>query len=277
MILSGPEHLPNYHKWMQDPSLLEATASEPLTIDEEIAMQREWKEDEGKCTFIILARELTPAGDSLGIPPPPAETEIGDKIKSNLHVELPSQFIEQTLDAMIGDVNLFLSEEEAEESGDEQGEQAVPLAPPPLQAELDLMIAVASHRRKNLGTECALMMMHYGATCLHLRRFFVKIKETNHASLKLFKKVGFLECGYAACFGEYELECRCETPELMAAWVESRWQRWRQDTQDPAWASVAAGRGAVRCEERYPCKSGDVETRRCRMYDIYKCPLNLSS
>ncbi len=43
---------------MQDPELLEATASEPLTMEQEIEMQHEWRDDEKKCTFIILARDL---------------------------------------------------------------------------------------------------------------------------------------------------------------------------------------------------------------------------
>lgn len=34
----------------------EMTASEPLSLDEEYAMQLSWKEDPKKCTFIVLAR-----------------------------------------------------------------------------------------------------------------------------------------------------------------------------------------------------------------------------
>ena len=33
---------------MQDPDLLEATASEPLSMEEEIKMQCEWRDDEKK-------------------------------------------------------------------------------------------------------------------------------------------------------------------------------------------------------------------------------------
>ena len=43
---------------MQDAELLEATSSEPLSYEEEIRMQQEWGEDEKKCTFIMLARDL---------------------------------------------------------------------------------------------------------------------------------------------------------------------------------------------------------------------------
>ncbi|WPT12734.1 N-acetyltransferase 9, partial [Picochlorum sp. SENEW3] len=43
-----------YHEWMGDEELLENTASERLTLDEEYRMQEEWKEDDKKCTFIIL-------------------------------------------------------------------------------------------------------------------------------------------------------------------------------------------------------------------------------
>ncbi|KAL0030990.1 hypothetical protein WJX79_007147 [Trebouxia sp. C0005] len=52
------EHVPLYHAWMQDPLLQEATASEPLTLQEEFDMQKSWAEDSDKCTFILLDRAL---------------------------------------------------------------------------------------------------------------------------------------------------------------------------------------------------------------------------
>lgn len=39
------EHVPRYHGWMQDPALLEATASEPLSLDQEFDVHRSWTLD----------------------------------------------------------------------------------------------------------------------------------------------------------------------------------------------------------------------------------------
>jgi len=222
-----PEHLPNYHRWMQDPFLLDATASEPLSMEEEITMQKEWRDDEHKCTFIILARDVL-HGQCPDVPPCPCDNS------SNERSSFP-KLVEQTLQCMIGDINLFLSEEEEEEIDEEESfrrqqhlqniTQQVEMEPPELtQAELDLMIAESSHRRKNLGTELALMMMHYGASQLNIKRFFVKVKDNNHFSLRLFKeKLGFEECAYAECFGEYELEVKKKSSQAMVDWIETKW------------------------------------------------------
>jgi len=50
---------------MKSPALLQATASEPLTLDEEYEMCEDWENDVGKYTFIIL-EGATAKGDAIG-------------------------------------------------------------------------------------------------------------------------------------------------------------------------------------------------------------------
>nr|GMD30134.1 N-acetyltransferase 9-like protein [Ipomoea batatas] len=77
------EHVPKYHEWMQEPSLLQATGSEPLTLDQEYDMQLSWTQDPLKQTFIVLDKELI----------------VGDFFHGDAHVE-----------AMVGDVNIYMND-----------------------------------------------------------------------------------------------------------------------------------------------------------------------
>ncbi|VDD87031.1 unnamed protein product [Enterobius vermicularis] len=76
-------HVKKYHDWLEDPELRRVTGSERLTLEEEYRMQKSWREDEDKCTFILLSRKLLDGGS--------------DEVSS-----------------MIGDVNIFLADGIAE-------------------------------------------------------------------------------------------------------------------------------------------------------------------
>lgn len=139
------EHVPKYHQWMLDEELRSLTASEPLSLEEEYEMQQKWQLDEDKLTFIILAPALDEqlSLNSLGLSPT-------DKSLVDLQ--------------MIGDVNIFLngpipstpqgkrnqsSSEDVQENMDD------------FQAEVEIMIAEPSFRRKGLALEALQLMLGY--------------------------------------------------------------------------------------------------------------------
>jgi hypothetical protein len=115
---------------------------------------------------------------------------------------------------MAGDVNLFLSQENEEETDSvDKGDKVAASNREPLQyqAEIDIMIAEEKYRRKGLGREATCLMMHFITTHINIRRIFCKIKASNKASLQLFKSLSFVQCAYAECFGEVELELKRST------------------------------------------------------------------
>ncbi|XP_059180696.1 N-acetyltransferase 9 [Centropristis striata] len=57
LVPYNAEHVPRYHEWMKSPELQQLTASEPLTLEQEYDMQQSWREDDDKCTFIILDKQ----------------------------------------------------------------------------------------------------------------------------------------------------------------------------------------------------------------------------
>ena len=198
----GPDHVPTYHEWMKDPDLLEATGSEPLSFDEEVKMQQSWKEDESKCTFIVHATEACKL--------PSKKIE---KTQQNEEDGESGFEVDSNLEAMIGDVNLFLSDiEESHESDVEISAQAIDSS---LQAEVDIMIARKEFRAKGLGRAATCTMLLYGATKLGIKRFFCKINEDNTDSIRMFKAIGFEECNYAACFKQVELELQKSLHEMV--------------------------------------------------------------
>ena len=137
-------HVPVYHEWMQDPAMLEATASEPLTLEEEYSMCSSWREDEDKCTFIVEAD---------GAP--------------------------------VGDVNLFLNDPDDSTA-----------------AEIEVMVAVASARRRGIAVEALQLLQTWAGGRLGLRTFRAKVGHANAPSLALFRKLGYSLVSSSAVFEE---------------------------------------------------------------------------
>ncbi|CAM9577469.1 unnamed protein product [Discosporangium mesarthrocarpum] len=180
------EHVPKYHRWMQDPWIREMTASEPLSLEEEYAMQVSWREDPFKCTFIVLAK-----GEGDG------EGEEGDmKFEAR-----PCP--EAWLQAMAGDVNLFFTDTSNLSM-----------------CEVEVMIAEERWRRKGLGEEAVLLLMRYALDTMGVKTFFCKIGDANTPSRRLFEKLGYKAHSYVEAFKETEL--RFERDDGGYGFVRSR-------------------------------------------------------
>ncbi|CAK7349092.1 unnamed protein product [Dovyalis caffra] len=155
-------HVPKYHHWMQDPLLLQATGSEPLSLQDEYQMQLSWTQDPLKRTFIVLHKELIHGGFVPGDP----------------HVE-----------AMVGDVNIFMNDLDDPQIA----EIEIMIAEPKRRCYgLDFTLGksrsydhVVSNRGKGLGKESVLMMMAYSVQNLGTRLFRAKIGESNGSSLNI--------------------------------------------------------------------------------------------
>ena len=165
------EHVPQYHTWMQDPALLEQTCSEPLSLEEEFANQKSWHEDECKLTFIVCA--VAP-----GLP------------------------VDDLTLGMVGDVNAFFTPWDAE--SDQPAEEAG-AAEAPLLAEVEIMVADASQRRRGLGRQALLLFLQYVAELPRVSGLCAKIGEDNAPSLRLFDALGFVEHKRMAVFQQVEL------------------------------------------------------------------------
>ncbi len=81
------------------------TASEPLTLDEEYAMQRIWDADEDKCTFIIL-RGIDPSNGA------PSEAEEIAAMIGDVNI-----FLNNHDDRHVGEIEIMIAEEDARGAG----------------------------------------------------------------------------------------------------------------------------------------------------------------
>ena len=208
--------------------LLEATSSEPLSIQEEYDMQQSWKDDESKCTFIIHAKindEFTKNNNNNNNNNNNTES-LSSPSSSTTHIKTSSFHVNEHLDTMVGDVNLFLSpidntdddddDDDDEEEEENEGMDKSTNGQKGIQAEIDIMIAEKDYRRQGLGRTAVCMMMVYAIHNLkRVERFFCKINENNQASIELFTSLDFKQCNYAECFQQVELELYNKSKEEM--------------------------------------------------------------
>lgn len=220
LVPYNAHHVPTYHEWMQDEEIQKATASEPLTLEEEYIMQRSWREDADKLTFIIC-------------------THHGSDYY-NLVVRHPRtvSIIPGKQDApenMIGDVNLFLyDDEEDDEEGEGKGansegegkeyksqeKEKGTFKVRNVVGELEIMIARKDQRGMGMARETLTAFMSYIQSSLDgilfeyagvgksviLKYLRVKIDKDNARSLGLFEGMGFVKTsGEPNYFGEMEL------------------------------------------------------------------------
>lgn len=217
LVPYSAHHVPTYHAWMQDPALQAATASEPLTLDEEYAMQRSWREDRDKLTFIVCLPL--------------------DSLPSFSHIVRGG--VDDSPERMIGDINLFLlpaEDDDDDGDGDDDTLQSKAGSESSVIGEIELMIALSNLRRRGYGRAALLSFLGYinshwiliyqeytsktaesqpeaplanrWPTLAYLR---VKINESNVGSIHLFESVGFKRTAEKAnYFGEVELRWRDE-------------------------------------------------------------------
>ncbi|EGX89662.1 Acyl-CoA N-acyltransferase [Cordyceps militaris CM01] len=204
-------HVVKYHGWMQDPDIQEATASEPMTLEEEYENQQSWRTSADKLTFLIC--EPVVAG---------TETIItAQKQDADPH--------------MVGDVNFFLHLDDDDGGGDA------------LIGEVDVMIAAKEHRGQGYGEAAVRSLLLYiqtnldavleeyaqGGAVKSLRALMVKIQQGNTGSRALFEKVGFTQVGGVNYFGEIKMLLE-----------------WRDGVKgrDDAWRAAARGYQELRYE-----------------------------
>ena len=175
-------------------------------------MQRSWRQDPDKLTFITCRPVLPPANEATII-----------QVRSD----------HDSPENMIGDINLFLRIDDGDEGN----------SPPQIVGEIELMVAEKANQRRGFGKASLLVFMKYiaerrrsilaefvagsvdAATVDKLKTAYpegfefsclsVKIGQANERSLALFQNLGFVEVSEEPnFFGEFELrrtDLSCES------------------------------------------------------------------
>ncbi|KDR73176.1 hypothetical protein GALMADRAFT_251761 [Galerina marginata CBS 339.88] len=221
------EHVPKYHEWMLDEELRSLTASEPLSLEEEYEMQEKWQLDEDKLTFIILSRQ-SKDGTTAELPEPPTKLLPTDDLIAGLPMVgdvniflhgVPPHLHQQKGSSAVSDVSASVGQQEESDEDD-------------FHAEVEIMIAESSFRRKGLAIEALQLMLGYAtgqppalfstvlpgsrspATARSIQDsrlkippecLITRISDTNFPSIRLFEKLGFEITKRVEVFQEVEM------------------------------------------------------------------------
>ena len=185
------QHVLKYHNWMQNPFLLETTASEPLSLQEEYDMQQSWRDDKDKCTFIVC--DFEKLNDCQNKPIQFSSSSVVKNDEMGLGQDA-------TVVSMIGDVNLFVEDEP--NRGQILIMIAEGIAPNDINnnnnginthTNTNTNTSTKSYQRSGYGTEAVKLMIIYAYKQLQMHEFIVKISQDNHASINMFtKKLSFV-------------------------------------------------------------------------------------
>lgn len=160
-----------YHAWMQSDTLLESTCSERLTLEEEYSMQESWRDDDKKCTFIIVEGRC-----------------YKECIQNGADEE---QWKGMSQQSMVGDVNVFFNDPDDD----------------PNAVEIEVMVAEQAYRKRGIAKEAVSLMMGYCVQQLSVTRFRAQILMDNVDSIGLFRALNYKETKTIPVFHEvvYEL------------------------------------------------------------------------
>ncbi|KAF8174400.1 N-acetyltransferase 9-like protein [Pholiota molesta] len=193
------------------------TASEPLSLEEEYEMQGKWQEDEDKLTFIILSRYPIGVDSPLELPEDLGKLAPTDERLAHL--------------PMVGDVNIFLYGVPPHRRSVSPSTTTPKDDEDDFYAEVEIMIAEPSFRRKGLALEALQLMLGYATgqpqafrvgdlSLPHAHSFaasplqipptslVTKISDTNTPSIQLFEKLGFAVTKRVEVFQEVEMRYR---------------------------------------------------------------------
>ncbi|KAI9648781.1 hypothetical protein NHQ30_003421 [Ciborinia camelliae] len=125
----------------------EATASEPLSLEEEYQMQKSWRMDRDKLTFILCLPDEDEDEHDASASESSSSGRKSGEISKGVH---------DREDQMVGDINLFLSDADVDvdEGEEKKGEEKYI-------GEIEIMIAKPSARGKGLGRAAVLTFMEF--------------------------------------------------------------------------------------------------------------------